>query len=132
MESLKFHLGSPCHALIRPTGGPPLKRLYGRFRGGLPVGMACPQGRVFYPLKHATPYAYASQGFDTSVKTVPHTGPTNQEYDQLLVELKNLKMIVMGHERRIRNMEFKLGEKEREHDHIKSQRQKDSDAKQKQ
>ena len=45
----------------------------------------------------------------------------------MLVELKNLKMIVMGHERRIRNMEFKLGERERELDRIKSQREKDPD-----
>ena len=36
-------------------------------------------------------------------------------------------MIVMGHERRIRNMEFKLGERERELDRIKSQREKDPD-----
>jgi len=69
----------------------------------------------------------ASQGFDTSVKTVPNTGPSKEEYDNLLVELKNLKMIVMGHERRIRNMEFKLGERERELDRIKSQREKDPD-----
>ena len=33
----------------------------------------------------------------------------------------------MGHERRIRNMEFKLGERERELDRIKSQREKDPD-----
>ena len=50
-----------------------------------------------------------------------------EEYEHLLVELKNLKMIVMGHERRIRNMEFKLGERERELDRIKSQREKDPD-----
>jgi len=71
--------------------------------------------------------APSSQGFDTSVKTVTHHGPSQEEYDHLLVELKNLKMIVMGHERRIRNMEFKLGERERELDRIKSQREKDPD-----
>jgi len=69
----------------------------------------------------------SSQGFDTSIKTVPNTGPSKEEYEHLLVELKNLKMIVMGHERRIRNMEFKLGERERELDRIKSQREKDPD-----
>jgi hypothetical protein len=28
MDSLKFHSGLPCHILVRPAGGPPLKRLF--------------------------------------------------------------------------------------------------------
>jgi len=76
----------------------------------------------------AAPASKSSQGFDTSVKPLPNAGgPSKEEYDHLLVELKNLKMIVMGHERRIRNMEFKLGERERELDRIKSQRERDPD-----
>jgi hypothetical protein len=38
MDSLKFHLGSPCPTILRPAGGPPLKRPCGCFRGGLPTG----------------------------------------------------------------------------------------------
>jgi hypothetical protein len=34
MDSLKFHPGLPCPTLLCPVGGPSLKRLYGRFRGG--------------------------------------------------------------------------------------------------
>jgi hypothetical protein len=36
MASLKFHPGPPCPTLLRPAGGPPLKRPYGRFWGGPP------------------------------------------------------------------------------------------------
>jgi hypothetical protein len=38
--SLKFHLGTLCPTLLCPAGGPPLKRPYGRFRGGPPAGRA--------------------------------------------------------------------------------------------
>jgi hypothetical protein len=34
IDSLKFHLGPPCPTLLRPAGWSPLKRPYGRFRGG--------------------------------------------------------------------------------------------------
>jgi hypothetical protein len=34
MDSLKFHLGPPCPTLLRPAGGPTLKRRNGRFRSG--------------------------------------------------------------------------------------------------
>jgi hypothetical protein len=45
MDSLKFHLGLPCPTLLQPAGGspaagPPLKRPYGCFSGGLPAGWA--------------------------------------------------------------------------------------------
>jgi hypothetical protein len=47
-DSLKFHLGPPCPTLLRPAGGPPLKRPYSRFWGGLPAGRAvC--GRLLPP-----------------------------------------------------------------------------------
>jgi hypothetical protein len=42
-NSLKFHPDPPCLTLLRPVGGPPLKR---------PVS-------VFSLLGHPTPYAYA-------------------------------------------------------------------------
>jgi hypothetical protein len=45
MDSLKFHLGPPCPTCLRPVGRPLLKRPYGRFRGGPPVGWAA-GGRV--------------------------------------------------------------------------------------
>jgi hypothetical protein len=32
MDSLKFHLCLPCPTLLRPTGGSPLKRLYGHLQ----------------------------------------------------------------------------------------------------
>jgi hypothetical protein len=48
MESLKFHLGLPCSTLLRPVGGPSLKRPYSRFRGGLPAGWAA-CGRLLPP-----------------------------------------------------------------------------------
>jgi hypothetical protein len=42
MDSLKFHSVPPCPTLLRPLGGPPLKRLYGCFRGDPPAGrVAC-------------------------------------------------------------------------------------------
>jgi hypothetical protein len=37
MNSLQFHSGPPCSTLLRPTGGPPLKRPYSRFSGGPPL-----------------------------------------------------------------------------------------------
>jgi hypothetical protein len=53
MDSLKFNPGRPCRTLLRPAGGPPLKRPYS------------PQGRwpaaVFYPFEHPTPYAYVNR-----------------------------------------------------------------------
>jgi hypothetical protein len=55
MDSLKYHPGPPCPTLLRPTGGSPLKRPYGRFRGDLPTERAA----VFYPFEHHSPYAYA-------------------------------------------------------------------------
>jgi hypothetical protein len=42
MDSLNFHLGPPCPTLLRPAGGPSLKRPYGCFRDGPPAGrVAC-------------------------------------------------------------------------------------------
>jgi hypothetical protein len=46
MHSLKYHQGPTCPTLLCPVGGPPLKRPYGRYRGGPPAGHAA----VFYPL----------------------------------------------------------------------------------
>jgi hypothetical protein len=40
IESLKYHLGPPCRNFLRPEGGPPLKRLLGRFKGGPAAGRA--------------------------------------------------------------------------------------------
>jgi hypothetical protein len=42
-DSLKFHPGLPCLTLLRPAGGPPLKR----------------PAAFFNPFGHPTPYAYA-------------------------------------------------------------------------
>jgi hypothetical protein len=44
MDSPMFHPGLPCLTLLRPAGGPPLKRPYGRFRDGLPAERAAPAG----------------------------------------------------------------------------------------
>jgi hypothetical protein len=42
MDSIKFHPDPTCPTLLRPAGGPPLKRPYDHFRGGLPAGrVAC-------------------------------------------------------------------------------------------
>jgi hypothetical protein len=49
MDSLKFHPGPPCPTFLRPVGGPPPKRPYACFLGGLPA--------VFYRFGHPTPYA---------------------------------------------------------------------------
>jgi hypothetical protein len=40
MDSLQFHLGPPCRTLLRPVGGPTLKRPYTNFWGSLPTGQA--------------------------------------------------------------------------------------------
>jgi hypothetical protein len=40
MNSLKFHPGPPCPTLLRPAGGPLLKRPFGRFRGRPLAGRA--------------------------------------------------------------------------------------------
>jgi hypothetical protein len=39
-ESLTFHVGPPCPTLLRPVGGPSLKRPYGRVTGSPPAGHA--------------------------------------------------------------------------------------------
>jgi hypothetical protein len=46
MDSLKFYPGPICPTLLRPAGGPPLKRPNGHFRGDLPTGQAA-CGRFF-------------------------------------------------------------------------------------
>jgi hypothetical protein len=56
MDFLKFHPGSPCPTLLRPVGGPPLKRPYGRFRGGPPSGRAACSRLL--ALRTPTPYAH--------------------------------------------------------------------------
>jgi hypothetical protein len=40
MDSIKFYPGPPCLTLLRPAGGPPLKRPYGRFKGFPLAGQA--------------------------------------------------------------------------------------------
>jgi hypothetical protein len=40
MDSLEFHPGPPCPTLLRPAGGPPMKRPYVHFWGGPPSGRA--------------------------------------------------------------------------------------------
>jgi hypothetical protein len=40
IDSLKFHLGLPCPSLLRPVGGPPLKRPCSSFWGGPPAERA--------------------------------------------------------------------------------------------
>jgi hypothetical protein len=40
MDSLKYHSDPLCSTLLRPAGGPPLKRPYDRFRGDFPTGWA--------------------------------------------------------------------------------------------
>jgi hypothetical protein len=44
-DCLKFYLGLPCLTLLRPLGGPPLKRPYGCYRGGPLTGWAT-YGRI--------------------------------------------------------------------------------------
>jgi hypothetical protein len=52
-DSLKFHPGPPCSILLRPVGGPPPKRPYGRFKGVPPTGQAA-CGRLLPPwIPHA-------------------------------------------------------------------------------
>jgi hypothetical protein len=53
MDSLKFRPSTPCPTLLRPKCGPPLKRLYGCYRGDPPPGRAA-CGR---PLPPWTPHA---------------------------------------------------------------------------
>jgi hypothetical protein len=52
---LKFHSGPPCPTLLRPAGGPPLKRPYGRFMADPPAGQAACSSL----LSLWTPYALA-------------------------------------------------------------------------
>jgi hypothetical protein len=59
MDSLKFHPGPPCPTLLHPVGGPPLKRPYGRFRGGPPARWAACSHIL--PLGYPVPYAYAEK-----------------------------------------------------------------------
>jgi hypothetical protein len=59
MNSLKFFPGPPCLTILRPAGGPTLKRPYGCFRGGLPAGWPT---AVFYPFGHPKRYAYGPIG----------------------------------------------------------------------
>jgi hypothetical protein len=70
MDSLKFHPGPPCLTLISPAGGPPLKRPYGHFRGGLPTEhAAC--GRLL-PLW--TPHAVRLWNFASKMFPVSDRG----------------------------------------------------------
>jgi hypothetical protein len=47
-DTLMFHPGPPSPAFLHPVGGPPPKRPYGRFGGGMPTGRAvC--GRLLPP-----------------------------------------------------------------------------------
>jgi hypothetical protein len=75
--SLKYHPGPPCSTLLRPAGGRPPKRPYGRFGGGPPAGrVAC---AVLYPLGYPMPYGPAPHltrlwrlfGFPSSARS-PH------------------------------------------------------------
>jgi hypothetical protein len=57
MDSLKFHMGSPCPTLLRPAVGPPLKWQHGRFRvqpSAWQVACSC----LLSP-RTTTPHAYA-------------------------------------------------------------------------
>jgi hypothetical protein len=42
MDSIKFHPGLLCPTLLRPEGGPLLKRTKSCFSGGLPSGLLLP------------------------------------------------------------------------------------------
>jgi len=71
MDSLTFHPGPPCPTFLRPTGGPPLKRPHGRFRGGSSAGQAgC--DRLLPPrTRHALrlcSFAAVSSGFYILIK----------------------------------------------------------------
>jgi hypothetical protein len=61
MDSLKYQWGPPYPPVLRPAGGPFLKRPYGQFRDGLPVGrVAC--GRLIpFWTPRAVPNAYARE-----------------------------------------------------------------------
>jgi hypothetical protein len=59
---LKVSLGSTMPYPSTPCGRPPLKRPYGRVRGGRPQGRRI--AAIFYPLGHPTPYASAASGDD--------------------------------------------------------------------
>jgi hypothetical protein len=39
-DSLNYRYVPPCRTLLRPAGGPPMKRSCGYFRGGMPTGQA--------------------------------------------------------------------------------------------
>jgi hypothetical protein len=67
MDSLKFRSGPPCPILLRPTGGPPLKWPYGRFKGGPSQGVR--HAAVFYPIGDPTPYA---SGEETETEAKSH------------------------------------------------------------
>jgi hypothetical protein len=63
----KVSPGPPCPTLPRPAGRPPLKRLYGRFRGGPPTGRVA-HGRL-YPFGHPAPYAKSENPtFENSIE----------------------------------------------------------------
>jgi hypothetical protein len=47
-DCLKFHPAPPCPILLRPAGGPPPKRPYGRLGVGPPIGQAA-CGRLLPP-----------------------------------------------------------------------------------
>jgi hypothetical protein len=54
LDSLKFHPGLPCPTLLRPAGGPPLKRPHGHFSGSPPTRRV--PAAFFYPFGHRSPY----------------------------------------------------------------------------
>ena len=58
IDSLRFCPVRLCLTLLRPLGGPPLKRLYNRFRSGPAIWRAA-CGRLLPP-RHPTPYASGS------------------------------------------------------------------------
>jgi len=56
----------------------------------------------------AQPKVTPSQGFDTSVKTVPHTGPSKEEFDELVAEIKKLKGVVLRQEKKMETLETRI------------------------
>merc|ERR550534_1158745 len=52
----------------------------------------------------------SSQGFDTSIKTVPNTGPSKEEYEELVAEIKKLKGVVLRQEKKMETWESRIKE----------------------
>jgi coronin-1B/1C/6 len=58
----------------------------------------------------STPAKQQSLGFDTSIKPQPNTGPSKEEFEELVSEIKKLKVVVLRQEKKMEALETRIKE----------------------